>query len=369
MIFNGIPDHEAGAGADPASAFASFPGLHEIMARPSVAVALSGGPDSMALAWLVARAAAESGVMVHMLTVDHGLRPGSAAEAGHVAAAVGNWPGGRHEILRLAMADDARTSVMEKARGKRYEAMAVYCRDHGISSLFLAHHLDDQAETFLFRLAKGSGLDGLAAMRPAQAYGADLTLLRPLLTVPKENLVALCVAEGLDFVRDPTNESMDFARNRLRAARDILAAEGLTARRLGVTASRLSRAREALEFYARDVYDRALVAADADKRCLDFALVAAQPEDIRLRVLLLAMGDLRSGAPYPPRMDRVEALAAAMFDAMSETTPDEAGGFPRRALGGVLISCRRGKKMHGNDVIVVEREKPCAASAPSVPRD
>lgn len=345
MIFNGISDHGDDAGADPASVFTAFAGLRAIMARPSVAVALSGGPDSMALAWLVARASLRSGCAVHMLTVDHGLRPGSAAEAARVAAAVGDWPGVRHEILRLAMAEDEKTAIMEKARGMRYEAMAAYCRARDISSLFLAHHLDDQAETFLFRLAKGSGLDGLAAMRPAQPYGADLTLLRPLLAVPKENLVALCTAQGLDFVRDPTNESMDFARNRLRAARDVLADEGLTARRLGVTASRLARAREALEFYAQDVYKRALIAADEDMCRLDFALIAAQPEDIRLRVLLLAMQAFRSSAPYPPRMDRAEALAGVLFGADEDV--------PRRALGGVLISRHRGKNL-----LLVEREKP-----------
>src|SRR5690606_21458404 len=128
---------------------------------------------------------------IHALTVDHGLRAESAQEAKAVAAWVKDWPRIRHSVLNIS-ALRGQSRRMEQAREKRYEVMARYCADKKIGHLFLAHHLDDQAETFLFRLAKGSGLDGLAAMKPRQRYDDNLVLLRPLLDTPKAALIKIC---------------------------------------------------------------------------------------------------------------------------------------------------------------------------------
>lgn len=342
-------DHTEQAGSDDSlgpEAFAALAGAERLTEGAVIAVALSGGPDSMALAWLLSRQAARAGATVHALTVDHGLRPEAAEEARQVGQWVKVWPALRHAILTLDMKGkngEVPSSLMETARDRRYEALAGYCRRQGIQSLFLAHHLDDQAETFLFRLAKGSGLDGLAAMRTAQPYDDNLTLFRPLLAVPKARLVDLCRAEDIPFVADPTNEDTRFARNRLRAARAALEAEGLTPKRLGVTAARIGRARAALDFYARDIFTRALAVQDKDSVHLDFVLVAEQPAEIRLRVLLLAMQDLRPG-DYNPRMESVESLAEAIFDT--------ARPFKRRSLGGLLVGHSR-----KDNLILIDREE------------
>lgn len=306
---------------------------------PVVAVALSGGPDSMALCWLLSRWAAREGAQIEALTVDHGLRAEAAAEAAQVGMWISNWPRVTHTVLKMApLAGDTR--VMENARAARYELLAEWCRDHHIPKIFTAHHQDDQAETFLFRLAKGSGLDGLAAMRRETKYNDALVIARPLLDVPKEDIVALCRAQHIPYVEDPTNDDSHYARPRLRKSHDVLAAEGLTAKRLAVTAARLARAREALDHYAADAYQAALLERTPDAVTLDHAVLSNAPAETRLRVLLLAFHDIVPLDGYGPRREKIEELAESLFS----TAP-----FRRQTLGGCVFS------RDGN--IMIEKEK------------
>ncbi len=284
-----------------------------------IAVGVSGGPDSMALAWLLHQWSLENKINLHILTVDHGLRADSAYEAGAVGDAVKNWPLAQHRVLAWTGAKPE-TRLLEEARRARYDLFSTYCRDHAINYLFIAHHQDDQAETFLFRLAKGSGLDGLSAMQRLQTLGG-VTLVRPLLDVSKQELVDLCAAQNIPFVRDPTNEKTDYARPRLRAARAVLEEEGLTSKRLATTAMRLSRAREAFETIAGIVYEDVAQQTGAGVS-LDRDKLHVWPEEIVLRVVLKAMKAIRGEAQaYPPRMEKVEELVREwMTGGLEKTT-------------------------------------------------
>lgn len=312
----------------------------------AVAVALSGGPDSMALCYALAQWAETESVALHALTVDHGLRAESLEEARSVGQWVSGWTGVNHEILSAHdYLRDADSRLMEAARHARYELLNDYCRRHGIEYLFLAHHQDDQAETFLFRLAKGSGFDGLAAMTPVSLNEKGVTIVRPLLGVPKADLIRFCADNGIPFVSDPTNENPAYARNRLRRAHDVLAAEGLTAARLAVTAKRIGRARAALEHYADQAFRDALKEDGAHRIVFTFTILDFAPEDIRLRVILRGMERLvPDKGGYGPRRDRLEALMDDLF------ARDAA--FRKRTLGGVIVS-RDTKK----DLIVLEAEE------------
>jgi tRNA(Ile)-lysidine synthase len=301
-----------------------------------VAVALSGGPDSMALCHQLSAA---SRARVHALTVDHGLRPESADEAQKVAAWVKDWPNVTHHILTWA-GEKPDTRIMETARAARYDLMAAYCREHGIADLYLAHHQNDQAETFLIRLAKGSGLDGLAGMSAAQNRDG-LVLRRPLLGMPKSELIAYCEAHGVPFVNDPSNEKMDYLRPRLRAARDVLDAEGLTSKRLSVTAARLSRARAALEFYT-DSFWRDHVSETNGGIKVSLAALTAVPSEVALRVVLRSLSRFRPEEDYAPRMERVEALTDDILS----------GGFRGATLGG----CRFAISGKDQALLVIEKE-------------
>ncbi len=290
----------------------------------AIAVGVSGGPDSVALAWLLKDWAAAHNKTLHVLTVDHGLRAESAQEALGVQALVSQWPQTIHHTLQW-QGDKPETRLLEEARRVRYALMQNYCATNSINCLFLAHHQDDQAETFLLRLAKGSGVDGLAAMQRVQALGA-FQLIRPLLSVPKDALIDVCVAHGLTYVCDPTNEKIEYARPRLRAAYSVLAEEGLTTKRLATTAMRMGRARLAFE----TITAQAMVVCveQQTERSMAFSLetLRAYPEEIVLRVMQRAIEKVSAlSHSYPPRLEKVETLTKDIYEGRLTTTTTLAG--------------------------------------------
>lgn len=179
----------------------------------TMAVAVSGGADSMALCLLAHRWASHTGRAVLALTVDHGLRPDSAAEATQVAG----WlrrRGIRHAVLPWT-GPKPTAGLQAAARAARYRLLAERCRAEGIADVMVAHHAGDQAETFVMRRERGSGPRGLAAM-PAARHVDSIRVLRPLLTVSKDRLRATLQACGQDWVEDPSNANQRFARVRTR---------------------------------------------------------------------------------------------------------------------------------------------------------
>ena len=182
----------------------------------SFAVGVSGGADSMALLLLAHNYAISIDANITALTVDHGLRPESAAEAEQVARWCAKL-GIPHQTLLWKLPSAPQSAIQEAARNARYALMAEYCEAHGISQLLVAHHQGDQAETLFFRLARGSLLDGLACMQPAKALTAKVQLLRPLLPVSKARLVATLKAQDQPWVEDPSNHNMAYTRPHIRA--------------------------------------------------------------------------------------------------------------------------------------------------------
>ena len=309
----------------------------------AIAVAVSGGPDSMALCHLLAQWGNARSIDVHALSVDHGLRKESADEAEQV----GVWLsalGVQHQVLRWDTPSEKR--VQEEARKARYAMMARYCAEHDIRALFLGHHMDDQAETVLFRLAKGSGLDGLVGMRAVQNYDENLCLMRPLLNATKSDILDFCARSGISFVQDPSNESDQYSRVRLRRARSVLEEEGLSAKRLSVTARRLLRARNALDEIAKKTYEKNAVEINSKRVVFDVNALSTCPEEIVLRVILRGMEMFRHGANYAPRMERVEGLVSNLLGAMRD-----AQTFRKRTLGGVVFEYDH-KKAH----FILEKE-------------
>src|SRR3546814_569603 len=176
------------------------------------------------------------------LIVDHRLRPDSAAEARTVAG----WLAGRGIACRILTHEGGPPAgnLQSAARAMRYRLLAGWCAAAQVLHLALAHHREDQAETLLLRLARGSGVDGLAAMAPVVEL-PDLRLLRPLLDVPRGRLKATLDRLGQPFVEDPSNRNHAFSRVRLRVLSPTLAAEGLDTGRLYATARSTGRARDA----------------------------------------------------------------------------------------------------------------------------
>lgn len=314
---------------------------------PRIAVAVSGGADSMALVRLASDFAAAAGGEAAALTVDHGLRPEAAAEAAQVA----RWceaAGIRHVTLRWDGPKPA-TALQERAREARYDLLAGWCRDAGCPHLLLAHTEGDQAETFLYRMSRGSGIDGLACM-PAVAERDSVRLVRPLLRVPHARLVATLRDLGQEWIEDPSNRDRRFARVRLRERLEFLAAHGLDARTVADVARALGRVRAAAEESAAALAARIAVLHPEGWAEIDAAGFRAAPEDDARRVLAALVAGLGGGA-YPPKRARTDRAFAALRDG--------AGGAAR-TLGGCVLSAAGG-------TIRVWREAPRATERTPVP--
>src|SRR5438270_2679511 len=176
----------------------------DALAAPNgrIGVAVSGGPDSLAL--LLLAAAARPG-QVEAATIDHGFRAEAPDEAAFVAA-VCDRLGVRHATLTARWSEIPETAIQERARNKRYRLLGYWAEERGLDAIATAHHAEDQAETLLMRLARGSGVRGLAGMRPRSVSpGAHVRLVRPLLGWRRSELEQVCSAAGLTPVADPSN--------------------------------------------------------------------------------------------------------------------------------------------------------------------
>lgn len=267
-----------------------------------LALAISGGGDSMALMALAAEWAVGRDVPLLALTVDHGLRPDASADAAFVedqARALGlparrlEWRGAKPS-----------TGVQAAAREARYRLMAATCREAGIGTLAVAHTLDDQAETVLMRLARGAGVDGLSAMAGATAR-YELRLIRPLLNVRRATLRATLAARGLPWRDDPTNEDLAFERIRVREALAALEPLGIDAAALARTAARMGEAREALDAAAAGLAGRAATFEPMGYVRFAPAPLTEAPKETALRLLSAAIRWV-SGAGYAPGREELE---------------------------------------------------------------
>ena len=253
-------------------------------------MAVSGGADSLCLALLTHTWAQKHHIPCVALTFDHKWRPESAKEA----AQVGKWLakyGIEHHTLTFS-GTPTKTRKEERARQARYQALTDWCLQHNIGTLLIAHNLEDQAETFLLRLARGSGVDGLCAMRPVSQLG-QIRLVRPLLTYSHQQLCAtLKNTFHQAWIEDPSNRDTQYERVRLRQAQDTLSALGLTPRFISLSAKRLQRVRDCL-----DSLTTSFMKAHAHKHPggfmrIDKVAFDALAEEIKLRVLIRAIEDI-----------------------------------------------------------------------------
>jgi tRNA(Ile)-lysidine synthase len=329
----------------------------EWKAVPALVLAVSGGPDSVALMWLAARwrRSLARGPRLVAVTVDHGLRAESAREANDVKRLARSLDLA-HQTLRWTGVKP-KTGLPAAARTARYRLLAKAARDHGATHILTAHTRDDQAETLLMRMLRGSGLAGLSAM-VRQTPRDGVMLARPLLNISKSQLVATLKKAKIGFADDPTNRDIHFTRPRLRALMPALAAEGGDARNLARLAARLARANAAVEvladgaerYLALREHDAAragphgdisnLKFSNASMKVFEFAAFAATPEEIQVRLLQRAID--RFGHEGPAELGKVEALVSALAQAGAKKS---GAGRPKlkQTLAGALISLVDGR--------------------------
>jgi tRNA(Ile)-lysidine synthase len=321
-----------------------FAGLEQ---SPALVLAVSGGPDSTALMLLAARwrNTLKTKPKLIAITVDHGLRKDAKREA----AAVGKLArklGLTHHTLRWSGKKPA-AGLQQAARAARYKLLAEAARKDKAAHILTAHTLDDQAETVLIRMSRGSGLRGLAAMQRVSRLDAaapPLQLVRPLLEVPKARLIATCKAAKAAYADDPSNRDPRFARSRLRELMPALAREGLTARRLAVLAQRLRRAERAIEAAVDRAESDIASRAGETAIVLEAQVFARLPIEIALRLLGRAVAG--TGDEGPIELAKLESLNAELKTAQNRAEPRF-----RRTLAGAQVTLAAGK-------ILVERAPP-----------
>ena len=312
-------------------------------ALPAIVLAVSGGPDSVALMWLVARwqRGLTRGPRLVAVTIDHGLRDEAAREAREVKRLARDL-GIEHRTLRWT-GDKPNSAVPASARAARYRLLGDAARKAGASHVFVAHTRDDQAETLLMRLVRGSGIAGLGAMaRESEREGA--VLARPLLTIPKSRLIATLKRAKIAYADDPTNRDSSFTRPRLRALLPQLAGEGGDARVLARLAQRLARANAAVDVLV-DGAERYLAARghlsmprEPNATVVDAGHFAALPEEVRLRLLMRAINAVAHEGPA--ELGKVESLLAVLDRALSgrRSAAISTGKGLKQTLAGALIS-------------------------------
>jgi tRNA(Ile)-lysidine synthase len=310
----------------------------------SMLLAVSGGPDSVALMLLAAQWSLRTKCDIATATIDHGLRPESHDEA----LLAGRWAraqGFSHHVLKWRGVKPS-TRIQERARKARYQLLAQCAHDVGATAIVTAHHADDQAETILFRLTRGSGVTGLAGMAAVSSLD-DLRLRRPLLGLRKQELEAFCVKAGHDFLRDPSNENPDFARTRLRLLKSSLAQQGLDSAALLRLGARAAQAEEALAWSAALILASSPPARgdddDDNVSRFDAFMLQTLPKELLQRVVAAQIA--RFGARQPPRLDRLESAAQRLVEALA------AQSSLRFTLGGALVTL-------GKTELTIEREPP-----------
>ncbi len=310
-------------------------------AARGIVLGVSGGPDSVALMLLAAewaRARAPPPPL-HVATVDHGLRKDSRGEAEMVA----RWAAGLALPHAILVWDGVkpRSRIQERARAARYELLFAYAAKIGADHVMTAHHADDQAETILFRMLRGTGVCGLSGMASSSERNG-LILARPLLAHGKADLVALCESRAHPFFDDASNNDPVYARTRIRRLGGLLADEGLGRAALLKLGRRVARADAALAAHACAVRGGLVARREEGGFRADISALADEPEEILLRFLADELKLISGGKPL--RLDRLEALALRFGQAL------RAGIACTATLGGAAL------RLQSNRVLVIVRE-------------
>ncbi|MGH6858553.1 MAG: tRNA lysidine(34) synthetase TilS [Methylocella sp.] len=311
-------------------------------AARGIVLGVSGGPDSVAMMllaqeWARARTLAPP---LYVATVDHGLRKDSGCEAEMVA----RWAAGLALPHAILVWDGVKpkSRIQERARKVRYELLFEYAARIGADHVMTAHHADDQAETILFRLLRGSGVSGLAGMASSSDRNG-LILARPLLAHAKADLAALCESRAHPFIDDPSNNNPAYARARMRRLGGLLADEGLNRDALLRLGRRAARAEAALAAQAHAVRAGLDARREEGEFRADLSALAGEPEEILIRFLADELKLISGGKPL--RLERLEALALRFGQALRAESAFTA------TLGGVAL------RLQSNRILVLVKEE------------
>jgi len=299
-----------------------------------IALAVSGGGDSMALVLLMHSFVKENGGKLIAFTVEHGLREDSLAEAEGVHKILSGL-GIEHRILKWE-GEKPKTRIEELAREARYNLLIEECKKEGVDYLAVAHNIEDLVETFWIRLSHGSGLDGLSSIAPVFER-QSVKIIRPLLDFTREELRAVCKSANVEWFEDSSNKDEKYLRVKLRKFEQMLKDEGLTSDRLLKVITKLEDSREGLDFAVTEYSKEVLEYFDLGYIRLDVEKFKKYPKDIQRRILAKALDDVYP-QKYKTGFDLVDSATSSIVDNdFKGVTLSGCEIFPEKE-GGVFIA-------------------------------
>ena len=290
----------------------------------SFAAAVSGGPDSLCLAYFSKIYSSEFSNKIHVLIVDHKLRKESGKETlkvkqilkkRKISSRILSWKG-----------KVPKNNIQKNARDIRYSLISNYCNKKNIKYLITAHHADDQIENFFIRLIRGSGLAGLASMSVSRKYNDRLKIIRPFLNLNKEDLRYVTLNYFKTYIKDPSNKDQKFLRVRIRKYRKNMEKEGLDARKIIKTVENLISANQALNFYKNKALYKYVSFVSKNKCLINKQIFTEEANEIIFKSFS-DIFSLVSGTYYPPRSRKVINLINRV----------KKNKFSKSTLGGCII--------------------------------
>ena len=266
----------------------------------SLIVAVSGGPDSMALAGLVNMIVEEKRYKIYFALVDHGIRKNSHKEALGVKKLL------KKQNMKLTILTNKKKitkNIQKNARDIRYELLTKFCNKNKSKFLVTAHHQDDQIETFFIRLSRGSGIEGLSSMSEKTKIKNNIILLRPFLEINKKDLSYVAKRIFGKSIKDPTNSNKKFLRTKIRDLKKILEQKGLDIKSIARSIKNISSTKDAINFYVSKSM-RKFVKYKKKETVLNLSDFKKEPEEIKFRIINRVVR-MRAKTYYPPRSQKV----------------------------------------------------------------
>ena len=266
----------------------------------SFIVAVSGGSDSMALALLSGLLKQEKNKKIYFVHVDHGIRKNSGKEALQLKKILKKI---QINLKIIKNNKSIKKNIQKSARDKRYQILSDFSKKNSIKALVTAHHKDDQIETFLIRLSRGSGVEGLSSMSEISKLNGGIKLLRPFLKFTKEDLKSITKKFFNKIIKDPSNKNKKFLRTNIRELTRILKSKGIDPNQIFRSIENISSTKIAINFYVKQSLKK-FVKFRKKETIFDLSMFQKEPVDVKFKIINTIVKN-RTAKYYPPRAKKV----------------------------------------------------------------
>ena len=319
---NGFKDFK-----DLSSIFINFKNKLDLLNKKSYTIAVSGGPDSLALAALTKAYSNIKKIKFKYVLVDHNIRKNSAKEAKQVKGLLKKNKINLNIILNKKKITK---NIQSLARNRRYEILSNYCRKNKINTLITAHNLEDQVETFFIRLSRGSGLQGLSSMNYLSKIDNKVNLYRPLLDIEKKFLIKISKIVFGKYFKDPSNKNLKYLRTKIRNLKKPLEKSGIEYRQIIKSINNLASSKATLDDYLKKIF-KETIKKKRKEIFINFEKFKEHNKEIKIALINESIGRLKNNY-YNPRAKKVENLIKNL----------ENTNFKKSTLGGCIFILKNG---------------------------